>query len=476
MDAFIWDKRFETGISSVDEQHKRLVALTNVLGNKLLQGDVPEAQLQHLFHELAEYSRYHFENEENLMREAHVDERHIKEHIAHHHQFVQQVVSLWQTRARLAHPGETLHGFLRSWLTAHILGEDQAMSRQMAFVTGGVSPQQAYQNEKNTKDNITDILLDSMGRLYALLAEQNHNLSQTNELLEQRVQERTLALTLANEQLEKEQSELTALLAKVEKAQQQLLQTEKMAAVGQLAAGVAHEINNPIGFVNSNLGTLRKYVGTLFDVVEAYQAGDPRRIEQTSKVADLAFLKADVGPLLDESQEGLSRVTKIVQELKNFSHVDDVGMQEADLNEGLENTLSMAWHEVKHKACIVRQMGNLPPVLCVAAQINQVFMSVLLNAVQALDKPGVITLRSGVENGYVWVDIEDTGRGMSQEVRKRLFEPFFTTKRVGEGTGLGLSISYDIIVNKHNGYIDVVSTEGSGTKVRIGLPVKVANL
>lgn len=471
MNAFIWDTRFETGIPSVDQQHRHLVDLTNVLSDHLLRGNLDQTQLQDLFHELANYSRYHFDNEENLMREAQIDEQHLQTHIAHHHQFTQQVVSLWRSRETLEHPGETLHSFLCAWLTAHILGEDHAMARQMSAISQGISPELAREQEAAQKDPVTDILLDAMGRLYAVLVEQNHSLSNTNELLEQKVQERTLALTQAKDELEREQVELTNLLAKVEAAQQQLLQSEKMAAVGQLAAGVAHEINNPIGFINSNFSTLRRYTDGLLNVLKAYKTGNAKEIEVACQVADLDFLKADLPTLLNESEEGLSRVTKIVQELKNFSHVDDSGIQDTDLNTGIETTVKVAWHEIKPKADIVWKLEKLPLVPCVAGDINQVFMSIILNAAQAMDQRGTITLRSGVAHHYAWIEVEDTGRGMTDEVRKRLFEPFFTTKKLGEGIGLGLSIAYDIVVHKHQGYIDVSSTPGKGTTVRVGLPI-----
>jgi len=471
MDAFIWDVRFETGIPLVDAQHKQLVDAVNTLGSELMLGDVSEERLQALFHQLAEYARHHFADEEKMMGTLGVDTRHCEQHIAHHRQFVEQLVGLWKTRAAIEKPAEAVHGFLASWLTVHILGEDQAMARQMVSLEKGVASSAAFEAEKKSLDAGTSVLLGALSRLYTLLSEQNRTLAGINETLEKRVEERTSELERTNIQLAKEQSELTVLLRKVEDAQQQLLQSEKMAAIGQLAAGVAHEINNPVGFVNSNLGTLKTYVSQLLKIIGAYESGVPENIAAARKTADLDFLREDLPSLVAESQEGLGRVTKIVQDLKDFSHVDQAERQHADLNSAIESTLNVVWNELKYKAEVIRELSDIPAVECVPAQINQVFMNLLVNAAQAIEHQGKIFVRSGTENSQVWFEIEDTGQGMSEEVQNRIFEPFFTTKPVGKGTGLGLSISYDIIVKKHGGRLDVRSTLGKGTCFRIWLPV-----
>lgn len=301
------------------------------------------------------------------------------------------------------------------------------------------------------------------------------DLRQYQNQLESLVAQRTSQLAEANVTLEADRQELELLLSKIEEAQQQLLQSEKMAAIGQLAAGVAHEINNPVGFVNSNLGTLKTYVNQLLKLIAAYDvalAGGSREdLALALRTADLEFLREDLPSLLAESQEGLSRVTKIVQDLKDFSHVDQADYQLADLNAAMESTLNVVWNELKYKAEVVRELGDIPPVECVPAQINQVFMNLLVNAAHAIEQQGRITIRSGTSNGHVWFEVEDSGRGMSEEVKKRIFEPFYTTKPVGKGTGLGLSISYDIIVKKHAGRIDVTSHPGSGTCFKIWLPL-----
>lgn len=296
--------------------------------------------------------------------------------------------------------------------------------------------------------------------------------------LEEEVARRTVELQNTNERLAAEQKATETLLKKMEAAQNQLLQSEKMAAVGQLAAGVAHEINNPIGFVKSNLGTLTEYVESLLKLIDTYehcaQESDiqPAQINAMRQAIDLDFLRQDVVSLLRESHEGLERVKKIVQDLKSFSHVDQAEWLEADLNAGLESALNVAQNQLKNKADIVRQYGSPPLVNCLPGQLNQVFMNLLVNAAQAIDQYGTITVRTGHEDDWVWVEIADTGSGMTLDVQNRAFEAFFTTKAVGKGTGLGLSLSYDIVVKKHGGRFDLDSTPGQGTAFRIWLPIK----
>ena len=479
MEAFAWDQRFVTGIEIVDRQHHHLVDVVNQVGDMLLGGsDVSEQTLQSLFKQLADYAVQHFADEEVLMKELALDKRHTELHIRHHKEFVQQVVAMWKSRATMKNPAEVLHGFLAAWLTFHILSEDQDMAHQINLIKKGISAAEAFDQRHTQIDASTSALLDALHKLYHVLSVTNQDLSETNVRLEEKVAERTQELTGANIKLAAEQKELTALLKKVEDAQNQLLQSEKMAAIGQLAAGVAHEINNPIGFVNSNLGTLRGYTEKLLSVITAYEAFAERSkgipaddVAAARQAADLDFLREDIVSLLTESQDGLARVKKIVQDLKDFSHVDEAEWQEADLNDGLESTLNVVWSEIKYKADVIREYGQLPRVRCIPAQINQVLMNLLVNAAQAIETRGTITVRSGVKDTQVWIEVVDTGKGMPPEVQKRVFEPFFTTKPVGKGTGLGLSLSYDIIVKRHGGRIDVSSVPLQGTTFRIWLPI-----
>jgi len=286
---------------------------------------------------------------------------------------------------------------------------------------------------------------------------------------------------LAEEALRREKEEQQALIRKLETAHNQLLQSEKMASIGQLAAGVAHEINNPIGYVNANLGSLGLYVEKMLKVTEIYEraeaslAGQPllEEIRSLKQEADWEYLKQDVRDLLRESTEGITRVKKIVQDLKDFSHVDQSEWQYVDLHKGIDSTLNIVHSEIKYNAEVIKEYGIIPPVECMASQLNQVFMNMLVNASHAIGEGnhGKITIRTGTENDMVWVEFADTGKGIAPENLKRIFDPFFTTKPVGKGTGLGLSLSFGII-EKHHGRIEVQSAAGNGATFRVWLPVK----
>ncbi|MFY7865112.1 ATP-binding protein [Roseateles sp.] len=283
----------------------------------------------------------------------------------------------------------------------------------------------------------------------------------------------------AQRELAKNYRDIKQAHERLEEAQSQLLQSEKMASIGQLAAGVAHEINNPVGFVSSNLGSLRRYVEPLLALVNLYGKLDlstqtpalAQRIQQLQQQADLDFIHEDLPQLLKESDEGLGRVKKIVQDLKDFSRVDQSDWQEADLNLGLESTLNVVRHEIKYKAEVSKDFGELPPVRCLAGQLNQVFMNLIVNAAHAIQHRGEIRLRTLHEGDFVCVEVSDNGCGMSPEVQRRIFDPFFTTKPVGQGTGLGLSLSFSII-KKHGGRIELDSTPGQGSCFKVWLPVR----
>lgn len=280
--------------------------------------------------------------------------------------------------------------------------------------------------------------------------------------------------------LEQEKAAQQVLIKRLEDAQGQLLQSEKLASVGQLAAGVAHEINNPIGFINSNLGSLKKQVSDLLSVIAAYERAEPALaaspellavIREAKVAADLDFLRDDIQSLIAESLDGAHRVKKIVDNLKDFSRVDSAEWQCANLEQGLESTLNIVWNELKYKAEVIREFAGLPEIECIASQINQVFLNLLVNAAHAIETHGTITLRTGFDDNVVWIEIEDTGKGIKPEHMGRIFEPFFTTKPVGQGTGLGLSLAYGI-VQRHRGQLEVRSELGRGTVFRLTLPRK----
>ncbi len=277
---------------------------------------------------------------------------------------------------------------------------------------------------------------------------------------------------------------------KLEKAYQELKATqativhqEKMASIGQLAAGVAHEINNPMGFISSNLGTLGKYhaklgeyIRILSELVEAGNDEGARQImEHNRKSLKIPFVLEDSVDLVKESLEGADRVRTIVQDLKSFSRVDELNCKAADINECLESTIKIVWNELKYKADLVRNLGDIPLIRCFPQQINQVFMNLLVNASQAIETHGEIRIKTWHDDEWVYASVADSGCGIPETIRNRIFEPFFTTKGVGKGTGLGLSITYDVI-KKHKGNIWVESEPGKGTTFTFKLPINQEDL
>jgi len=251
-----------------------------------------------------------------------------------------------------------------------------------------------------------------------------------------------------------------------------------MASIGQLSAGVAHEMNTPLGFVKSNIGTLENYVGTLLELLAGYQQATAGmagvaaldEVRQQLARAELDYLRSDIPELFSETRDGIQRVQRIVSDLKDFSHLGGEGWGYADIHRGLDSSLNILRNEIKHRADVVREYASLPELWCQASQLNQVFLNLLANAAHAIEERGRITVRTRGEGEFVVVEIEDSGCGIPPENLKRIFDAFFTTKPVGKGTGLGLSISYGII-RKHSGRIDVSSRPGHGSTFQVFLPL-----
>jgi PAS domain S-box-containing protein len=292
------------------------------------------------------------------------------------------------------------------------------------------------------------------------------------ENLEQIVEERTQELENRNEELENTLHELSD-------TQQQLLQSEKLASIGQLAAGVAHEINNPIGFVHSNLHSMKKFNGRLQHLLKEIQTSiqegsiSKAHFSKLWEAAKIEKLLPEVDTMINESLDGTQRVRTIVSDLKNFSNIDRAQIQDADLEAGLESTLNIVWNEIKYNTEVEKHYGKIPPVTCNSQQINQVFLNLLVNASHAIKEPHgkIIITTEKLDKEKVAITIQDNGTGIPENIQKKIFDPFFTTKPIGEGTGLGLSISYRIIKD-HGGEIEVFSKEGEGTTFRIILPIK----
>ena len=306
-------------------------------------------------------------------------------------------------------------------------------------------------------------------------------LEDTHQALQQTLKKISSELIKKNVKLENA-------LNNLERTQAQMLQSEKMASIGQLAAGVAHEINNPTGFVSSNLKTLGDYQHDMNQLITDYQKLKSAlkglsenqlpaaiydlvaRVEATEQDVDIEYIQEDVDDLIGDCREGTERIKKIVEDLKHFAHPGEDKMKETDINTGIDSTLNVVYNELKYKATIVKEYGDVPIIYAYPQQLNQVFMNILVNAAQAIEKTGEIKIVTGTVDGKAEIRISDTGCGIAQENINKIFDPFFTTKDVGKGTGLGMNIAYNI-VSKHKGDIRVESTVGEGTTFIIQLPV-----
>jgi two-component system NtrC family sensor kinase len=319
-------------------------------------------------------------------------------------------------------------------------------------IAGAIANAQLYTERKQAEE--------------ALKKNQGELIQKNQEIEESR---KNLQLTL---------EELVGAYKELKASQAKILQQEKMASIGQLAAGVAHEINNPMAFISSNLGTLDKYIHRLTgfiqtqsQVIESLQATEAMEgLKRKQKELKLDYITEDIKGLITESLEGSERVRKIVQGLKSFARVDEAEYKYTDLNECIETTINIVWNELKYKATLRKEYGKLPLTKCYPQQMNQVFMNLLINAGDAIEKQGEIGIRTWDEGGSIWAAISDTGHGIAKEQLSKIFEPFFTTKEVGRGTGLGLSITYEI-VQRHNGEITVESEVGKGTTFTVRIPI-----
>lgn len=297
--------------------------------------------------------------------------------------------------------------------------------------------------------------------------------------LEQRVQERTQELEVANTALTSEKLEQQRLIDKLADTRSQLLQSQMMAAIGQLAAGVAHEINNPLGFISSNVGMMKSYVDSLISILPRQRAliapclaDYPELDEQLRCIEeeiDLAYIREDFPALIEDTLTGLGRVKRIVQDLREFSFVDQADWQEVDLNHMLERVLGVMASDFGERIKVSCQFGVLPGIECNAPQIAQVIRNLLLNAVQSIDGEGEISLTTRLHTDGVELVVADSGHGIAPEHLERVFEPFFTTRAVGSGRGLGLSVAYHV-VKRHGGNIVVDSPAGDGSRFTVVLP------
>jgi len=319
---------------------------------------------------------------------------------------------------------------------------------------------ESYFDIKHKQRMITEVHHSSLESNYRDLLKKNQELQES----ERRYRELAESLEIRVEERRQE----------LEKTQQQLIQQEKMASIGQLAAGVAHEINNPTGFVQSNLQTLGTYIDNLVTMLSEYQkietdAEDRERLQRKWEELDIDYIVSDVDLLLEQSRKGCERINKIVLGLSRFSHVEKTDVESFDMNALVENALELLQNEIKHKAELKKELSPIPRIVGLPNQLSQVFVNIIVNALQAMEDFGKIEIKTSYEEECAFVRIEDNGPGMEKETVSRIFDPFYTTKPVGKGTGLGLSISYEIVKN-HGGDIRVESTPGKGTAFTVFVP------
>ncbi|MEE9515148.1 MAG: ATP-binding protein [Candidatus Brocadiales bacterium] len=297
-----------------------------------------------------------------------------------------------------------------------------------------------------------------------------NELADLNTNLEEKVRERTVALHKSHQDLEKAYKELQG-------AQAQLVQSEKMASLGQLVAGIAHELNNPVSFIYGNMDHLEEYINNIKEILSGFRdlksvsPEEKKQMDDLIQKIDLDFLLKDLDKLIKSCKNGAERTKDIVASLRSFSRLDEAALKQADIHEGIDSTLEILTHLYKNRINVHKEYGNIPKINCFAGELNQVFMNLLANAAQAIEDKGDVWIKTEKTDAKVKISIRDSGKGISEENKKKLFTPFFTTKPVGKGTGLGLSISYGII-EKHQGRIWAESKVGEGTTFNIELPIE----
>ena len=340
------------------------------------------------------------------------------------------------------------------------------------------------QADISTQDEVA-LLAKALNQLVSWTGQYTCELNEARQTLEQRVEERTVALQQSETSLRQKADDLQQTLVNLQQAQLKLVQSEKMSSLGQMVAGIAHEINNPVSFIHGNLEHALIYTEDVMRLLNLYRSNYPMptaEIQETIEDIDLLFLQDDFPKLIQSMQNGTTRIRHIVQSLRTFSRLDEAAIKHVDLHDGIESTLVILNNRLKQTSNspeikLIRHYGDLIPVECYAGQLNQVFMNILSNAIDALeDEPDLsnptITLTTQlVDSEWVAIHIADNGPGIPDEILSRLFDPFFTTKPVGKGTGIGLSLSYQIVTEKHKGYLSCQSSPGQGAEFIIKLPV-----
>lgn len=465
MDALVWGERFLTGLPLVDEQHEHLVTLVNAFGElQTSTAIVPLEKLEALVTELATYAHTHFVDEEALMRRAGVHARFATAHAAEHARFLRDVRQMQQARFFGApETARALLSFLMNWLAFHILGTDMQLARQVQRIERGEPAEAAFAAEVRETDGPARLLLGALDQLLAVVSLRNTALTEANERLEARVAQRT--------------AELEGSLATLRITQGRLVETQKLASVAQLASGMAHEINSPLGAVTSNVNVLFDYARSLLRVAELARQFAPQlpppiqaSLSQAWREGRLDPVNGELEPLVGDIREGLARVKTIVTDLKAFARVDATMVSEVELGNCVKAALKLVGAAQREGVTFTTDLQEAPRLRCVSAQVNQAVLALVLNAAQAVrDLPGgrgVVTIRTGDEGELAFVEVKDDGVGMPPEVLARAFEPFFTTRPPGKGVGLGLSSAYQCAL-AHGGRLEAMSEPHGGTTMRL---------
>ncbi len=467
MDAFVWDKRFVTGLEAVDEQHHRLVDLVNQVGDFMLENRGDEAAVDKVFAELASYATYHFSEEERLMAEFALDPRHTERHARNHQDFVNQVLGMWERRAQSSDPAAMLHDYLASWLTVHILGEDQVMARMLEAIRRGSDPAAAFEHESVATENGVSALLDALHKLYHVLSLQNRELAESNQSLEQKVARRTQDLAQANQQLQKEQDDLRQAMAHIEATQLQLLNSEKMASLGRMVAGFAHQLNTPVGIA----------IGAISNG-EAMIAASEHLLDGDEVSAEA--LQANFSQLREGTQLALNHLknaAQLVQRIKQSSlDYDAMARQTFLLREvidtallGLRSRLEAAGVAIKVDCPSEIEINGIRELYEHLA--NDLIGNALRHAFPVSGRDPCLQLTVTLDSQKTLIiHCKDNGIGMEPAVSARIFEPFFTTRQASGHQGLGLYLCYNIVTSRLFGTIGCTSTAGAGTSIEIRIP------
>lgn len=497
MSYIAWTGHFVTGIAQVDSQHQGLVALVNAAAPHLSgHGSLDAAELTALIGRLFDYAAIHFRDEERFMAEAGLSPLTLERHCALHNRFVSDVLGLQREFEEGTLEGSTLLRFLSSWLTFHILGADRAMARQASLIAEGMDAERARElvHEEAEADSASAVLQASLIELFALTHERSEalalsnrelratrrDLEELNAALESRVQKRTEELSTLNQVLQQEKDRLAQALDELKRAQLALIQSEKLRAVGQLAAGLAHELNTPLQLVGDAVDFMAEGAEALRNAVAELRphVPEPLRLELEER-HELPYFEEGLHDATARARTGIARGAELVRSILSISQPTGPRPRLTDLGELIRTTFTVARGQLDQVPGLelALELGPLPVTPCHPAELSQALLSLLVNGRDAIRAAretdptrGRLALRAFPDGDAVIIEIEDDGTGIPDHVAPRIFEPFFTTRPVGEGQGQGLPTARAIVVSRHGGDLSFSTRPGAGSTFRVRLP------